>query len=76
MRLVGPPAGFIAWSILTALATLIWFFPLFNMSLSGEEAAVVTTLVPIVLGFKAVRGLVLRSQVRPRPPRPARLLRP
>jgi hypothetical protein len=56
--------AFVAWSILTALATLIWFFPLFNMSLSGEESAVVATLVPVVLGMGAVRAAVLHSQAR------------
>ena len=55
--------GFIAWSILTALATLIWFFPLFNMSLSGEEAAVVATLAPVFLGIGPLRRLVLNTQV-------------
>jgi len=56
--------AFIAWSILTSLATLIWFFPLFGMGLSGEESAIASTLAPILLAVGPYRRFVQRTQVR------------
>ncbi|KAK9763922.1 Protein cwh43 [Basidiobolus ranarum] len=50
--------GFIFWSMLTALPLLIWYFPLWHMGISGYEAFLFITLLPVVLGVPFVRNIV------------------
>ncbi|KAK9759672.1 Protein cwh43, partial [Basidiobolus ranarum] len=50
--------GFVFWSMLTALPLLIWYFPLWYMGISGYEAFLFITLVPVVLGISFVRNTV------------------
>lgn len=40
---------FIFWSVLTSLPLLIWYFPLWNMGISGYEAALVSIVSPLLL---------------------------
>ncbi|KAI9030757.1 Frag1/DRAM/Sfk1 family-domain-containing protein [Phycomyces nitens] len=50
--------AFVFWSMLTSLALLIWYFPLWHMGISGYEAFLFITLTPIVLGIRPLRELV------------------
>ncbi|KAI9288989.1 Frag1/DRAM/Sfk1 family-domain-containing protein [Umbelopsis sp. AD052] len=52
--------AFVFWSMLTALALLIWYFPLFNMGISGYEAFLIVTISPMFLGIGSLRRLVAR----------------
>jgi len=42
--------GYISWSMLTSLGVCIWFFPLFDMEISGYEIAMVSTLLMALNG--------------------------
>lgn len=46
--------------MLTSLTLLIWYFPLWYMGISGFEAFLFITLLPIVLGIAPLRRLVAR----------------
>lgn len=52
--------AFVFWSMLTSLTLLIWYFPLWYMGISGFEAFLFITLLPIVLGIAPLRRLVAR----------------
>ncbi|KAI9103211.1 calcofluor white hypersensitive protein-like protein [Phlyctochytrium arcticum] len=52
--------GFVFWSMLTSLGLTIWYFPLWNMGISGFEAFLFTTLSPGLLGIPLVRRIVHR----------------
>ncbi|KCV69857.1 hypothetical protein H696_03329 [Fonticula alba] len=51
------------WTYATSLLTMIWFFPLFNMGMSGHEAAIVGSFMTILLAVPRLRRLVARSNV-------------
>lgn len=61
--------GYLWWSLIHAIAPMIWFYPLNELEISGYEAFVLTILSPIftcigsVMGFcQSLHGLaVLRS---------------
>ncbi|OAD07684.1 hypothetical protein MUCCIDRAFT_186110 [Mucor lusitanicus CBS 277.49] len=50
--------AFVFWSMLTSLTLLIWYFPLWYMGISGFEAFLFITLMPIFLGIAPLRRLV------------------
>ncbi|KAI7864413.1 Frag1/DRAM/Sfk1 family-domain-containing protein [Spinellus fusiger] len=50
--------GFVFWSLLTALALLIWYFPLWYMGISGYEAFLFITITPMILGIRSLRRFV------------------
>ncbi|KAL1919654.1 uncharacterized protein VTP21DRAFT_1585 [Calcarisporiella thermophila] len=50
--------SFVFWSMLTSLALLIWYFPLWHMGLSGYEAFLFITLSPMLLGINSLRRVV------------------
>ncbi|CAO3655612.1 unnamed protein product [Mucor fragilis] len=52
--------AFVFWSMLTSLTLLIWYFPLWYMGISGFEAFLFITLMPIFLGIAPLRRLVSR----------------
>ncbi|KAF2814620.1 uncharacterized protein BDZ99DRAFT_506070 [Mytilinidion resinicola] len=52
--------GFVFWSMLTSLALLIWYFPLWYMGLCGYEIAILVTISPFLLGIKPLRFLTVR----------------
>ena len=54
-------SGFVFWSILTSLGLSIWYFPLWNMGLSGYEALVMASAAPLWLGIPFVRSLVIKN---------------
>ena len=54
------PLAYLSWSYLTALATMIWFFPLFDMGLSGSEAAIFATLSPLLFAIPGVRRISVK----------------
>lgn len=47
--------------MLTSLALLIWYFPLWHMGISGYEAFLLITITPMVLGIRSLRK-VMASQ--------------
>lgn len=49
---------FVLWSMLTSLGLVIWYFPLWNMGISGYEASLLCTLSPFFLGIPIIRKLV------------------
>lgn len=48
---------FIFWSVFTSLPLLIWYFPLWNMGISGYEAALGAIVAPVVLVIPSIRTL-------------------
>lgn len=46
--------------MLTSLTLLIWYFPLWHMGISGYEAFLFITLMPMILGIGPLRRLVAR----------------
>ncbi|KAG2197480.1 hypothetical protein INT47_003088 [Mucor saturninus] len=52
--------AFVFWSMLTSLTLLIWYFPLWYMGISGFEAFLLITLLPIILGIAPLRRLFAR----------------
>ncbi|KAI8342279.1 Frag1/DRAM/Sfk1 family-domain-containing protein [Chlamydoabsidia padenii] len=52
--------AYVFWSMLTSLALLIWYFPLWHMGISGFEAFLFITLSPMILGIGPVRRLFAR----------------
>ncbi|KAF9579831.1 hypothetical protein BGW38_003748 [Lunasporangiospora selenospora] len=54
--------GFIFWSMLTSLPLMIWYFPLWNMGLSGYEAFLFCNVTVAFLGIGALRRLVERNK--------------
>ncbi|CAO3619371.1 unnamed protein product [Mucor hiemalis] len=54
--------AFVFWSMLTSLTLLIWYFPLWYMGISGFEAFLFITLMPIILGIAPLRRLVARHR--------------
>ncbi|TPX60434.1 hypothetical protein PhCBS80983_g01778 [Powellomyces hirtus] len=53
--------GFVFWSMTTSLGLTIWYFPLWNMGISGFEAFLFTSLSPILLGISPLRRIVFRN---------------
>ncbi|KAI8081732.1 Frag1/DRAM/Sfk1 family-domain-containing protein [Halteromyces radiatus] len=49
--------AYVFWSLLTSLALLIWYFPLWHMGISGFEAFLFITLTPMILGIGPLRRL-------------------
>ncbi|KAI8974467.1 Frag1/DRAM/Sfk1 family-domain-containing protein [Pilobolus umbonatus] len=52
--------AFVFWSMLTSLALLIWYFPLWYMGISGFEAFLLITLMPIILAIGPLRRWVAK----------------
>ena len=52
---------FIFWSVLTSLPLLIWYFPLWNMGISGYEATLVSVIAPIILVIPGIRNFFAYS---------------
>ena len=52
--------GFVFWSMLTSLALVVWYFPLWHMGISGFEVFVMSTLSPYLLGIGPFRRFALR----------------
>ncbi|CAG8533236.1 8088_t:CDS:2, partial [Scutellospora calospora] len=52
--------AFVFWSMLTALALLIWYFPLWHMGISGYEVFLLVTVTPGFLAFNIVRRIVFK----------------
>ncbi|KAI9250628.1 Frag1/DRAM/Sfk1 family-domain-containing protein [Sporodiniella umbellata] len=52
--------AFVFWSMLTSLALLIWYFPLWYMGISGFEAFLLITLMPIILAIGPLRRVIYR----------------
>ena len=54
-------AGYIWWSLIHAIAPMIWFYPLNELAISGYEAFVVAILSPILTAeaciFEATRSI-------------------
>ncbi|BFZ59036.1 Protein cwh43 [Saitoella coloradoensis] len=50
--------GFVFWTTLTSLGVCVWYFPLWNMGISGYEAMLVTTLAPVFLGIGPLRRII------------------
>lgn len=46
---------FVFWSVLTSLPLLVWYFPLWNMGISGYESALLAILAPVILVIPSVR---------------------
>ncbi|KFY24500.1 hypothetical protein V493_05197, partial [Pseudogymnoascus sp. VKM F-4281 (FW-2241)] len=51
--------GFVFWSMLTSLGLCVWYFPLWNMGISGYEILVMVTVTPALLSNHAIRRLVV-----------------
>ncbi|CAG8702252.1 1805_t:CDS:2, partial [Gigaspora margarita] len=49
---------FTFWSMLTALALLIWYFPLWHMGISGYEVFLLVTITPGFLAFDSICRIV------------------
>lgn len=56
---------YIFWSVLTSLPLLIWYFPLWNMGVSGYEAALFSITAPVFLAIPSVRNLFAYSPQLP-----------
>ncbi|KAG0181862.1 hypothetical protein DFQ28_005065 [Apophysomyces sp. BC1034] len=54
--------AFVLWSMLTSLALLIWYFPLWYMGISGYEAFLFITLMPVILGIGPLRRLIAQNR--------------
>ncbi|KAI7664378.1 calcofluor white hypersensitive protein, partial [Hortaea werneckii] len=52
--------GFVFWTVLTSLGLLVWYFPLWHMGISGYEAAVMSTISPLMLGIPPIRRFSLK----------------
>ncbi|KAI9493497.1 Frag1/DRAM/Sfk1 family-domain-containing protein [Zychaea mexicana] len=52
--------AFVFWSMLTSLALLIWYFPLWHMGISGYEAFLLITISPMVLGIRPLRRVMAK----------------
>lgn len=50
--------AFTFWSMLTALALLIWYFPLWHMGISGYEVFLLVTITPGFLAFDSICRIV------------------
>lgn len=53
--------GFVFWSLLSSLALLVWYFPLWHMGLSGYEVMVMSTVSPFLLGIPFLRSVVIQN---------------
>jgi endonuclease/exonuclease/phosphatase family metal-dependent hydrolase len=53
--------GFVFWSLLSSLALLVWYFPLWHMGLSGYEVMVMSTVSPFLLGIPFLRSIVIQN---------------
>ncbi|KAK5172920.1 Protein cwh43 [Saxophila tyrrhenica] len=51
--------GFVFWSVLTSLGVVVWYFPLWHMGISGYEVAILSTVSPLLLGIRQLRGLIV-----------------
>ena len=54
-------SGYVFWSILTSLGVVIWYFPLWQMGLSGYEAFIMASAAPLWLAIPALRSLVIKN---------------
>ncbi|KAG0246448.1 hypothetical protein BGX31_002102 [Mortierella sp. GBA43] len=52
--------GFIFWTMLTALPLMIWYFPLWNMGLSGYELFLFSNITVGLLGINRLRRTIER----------------
>ncbi|KAH3676440.1 hypothetical protein WICMUC_002071 [Wickerhamomyces mucosus] len=52
--------SFIFWSVTTSLPLVIWYFPLWNMGISGFELTILSFLSPVVLLIPQIRQLYTR----------------
>eukprot|EP00898_Chlorokybus_atmophyticus_P001713 jgi/Chlat1/2542/Chrsp175S02395 len=50
--------GFVSWTLNTALYVCIWYFPLFNMGLSGYEVAILAMSTAPLLVIKRLRSSI------------------
>ncbi|KFY76053.1 hypothetical protein V498_09771, partial [Pseudogymnoascus sp. VKM F-4517 (FW-2822)] len=53
--------GFVFWSMLTSLGLCVWYFPLWNMGISGYEILVMVTVTPFLLSNRSVRRFVVHN---------------
>ncbi|KAI9754884.1 MAG: hypothetical protein M1815_005383 [Lichina confinis] len=54
--------GYVFWSILTSLGLSVWYFPLWNMGLSGYEVLIMSSMSPFFLQIPQVRSLAVKNQ--------------
>lgn len=52
---------FIFWSVLTSLPLLVWYFPLWNMGISGYEISLISIIAPVLLAIPAIRNTFANS---------------
>ncbi|KAJ3083499.1 hypothetical protein HK102_001036 [Quaeritorhiza haematococci] len=52
--------AFVFWTLVTSLPLTIWYFPLWNMGLSGYEAFLFSTLSPSLLAIGPLRRLLAK----------------
>ncbi|KAG1502139.1 hypothetical protein G6F47_001841 [Rhizopus delemar] len=52
--------AFVFWSMLTSLTLLIWYFPLWYMGISGFEAFLFITLLPVFLAIAPLRRFIYK----------------
>ncbi|KAF3893016.1 putative Integral plasma membrane protein [Trichophyton interdigitale] len=53
--------GFVFWSTLTSLGVVVWYFPLWNMGISGYEAFVMVSISPLLLAMPGFRSFAVRN---------------
>ncbi|KAF2835911.1 hypothetical protein M501DRAFT_941074 [Patellaria atrata CBS 101060] len=53
--------GFVFWSMLTSLGTVVWYFPLWHMGISGYEVFVMCTISPFFLGIRPLRSFAIKN---------------
>ncbi|EFQ97553.1 calcofluor white hypersensitive protein [Nannizzia gypsea CBS 118893] len=53
--------GFVFWSTLTSLGVVVWYFPLWNMGISGYEAFVMVSISPLLLAMPGIRSFAVRN---------------
>ncbi|KAK2734927.1 hypothetical protein FQN57_001424 [Myotisia sp. PD_48] len=53
--------GFVFWSTLTSLGVLVWYFPLWNMGISGFEALVMVTVSPLFFSMPKFLSFAVKN---------------
>ncbi|KAH3684004.1 hypothetical protein WICPIJ_005027 [Wickerhamomyces pijperi] len=53
--------SFIFWSVATSLPLVIWYFPLWNMGISGFELTILSYLSPVFLLIKPIRKFYTKT---------------
>ncbi|PKX88388.1 putative integral plasma membrane protein [Aspergillus novofumigatus IBT 16806] len=52
--------GYVFWSMTTALALLVWYFPLWHMGISGYEVVIIAYMSPLLLAIPTLRTAVTK----------------